>query len=170
MLDNPPNIRQYVKPLPVGYTAAVTITRTSDTDAYLANDVIGAATATTAAVEFTNIGPAGSTVRISGAELQINATGLISGEAQYRLHLYNVTPPSALGDNAPWDLPAGDRASYLGYLDLGTPVDLGSTLYVQTEQAKDVLLLSSSLFAYPVTIAAYTPTSARVHKVTIHTL
>lgn len=152
------------------YTRSVSITRTNDTNAYTANDVIGAATGSTAAIEFQPIGPAGTSIRIIGSELEVDATGLISGEAAYRLHLYSVTPPSALGDNAAFDLPSGDRASYLGYLDLGTPIDLGSTLYVQAEQAKDVRLATDSLFGYLVTIGAFTPAAQTVRKVTLHTV
>lgn len=152
-----------------GYTTAVSLTRTADTNAYLASDVIGAATGSTAALTFASMGPSAGNIRIIGTELEIDASAVISGETSYRLHLYNVTPPSALGDNAAFDVPSGDRASYLGFLELGTPEDLGSTLYVQIAQAKDVLLAGTSLFGYLVTVGAYTPTSARVHKITLHT-
>lgn len=153
------------------FDVAVSVTRTNDTNAYNANDVIGAATGATAALTFADMGPNAGSIMLTTAELEIDATGLISGEASYRLYLYNVTPPSALGDNAAWDLSSsnGDRASFLGYVDLGTPVDLGNTLYVQTTQInKQVKLASSSLFAYLVTIGAYTPTASRVHKITLH--
>lgn len=155
----------------IGYSSSVTLTRTADTNAYGAGDVVGAATGSTAAIEFAQIGPAGRTVRLSGCELLIEASAVISGETSYRLHLYNVTPPSALGDNTAWDLPSGDRASYLGYVDLGTPVDVGASLFVQTDGLlKDLKLKTSSLYGYLVTVGAYTPTSARVHKATLHTL
>lgn len=151
------------------FSAAVSVTRTNDTNAYTANDVIGAATGSTAALEFGPLGLYGSRVMLTTAELEIDATAVISGETSYRLYLYNITPPSALGDNAAWDLPSGDRASFLGYVDLGTPVDLGSTLYVQTTQInKQVKLAGTSLFGYLVTIGGYTPTASRVHKITLH--
>lgn len=156
----------------VGYDVAVSLTRTADTNVYAANDVIGAATGSTAALTFAAMGPASGSIMITTAELEIDASAVISGETSYRLYLYNVTPPSALGDNAAWDLPSGDRASFLGYVDLGTPVDLGSTLYVQTQNINRHLKLaaSGSLFAYLVTIGTYTPTSARVHKITLHSV
>jgi hypothetical protein len=76
-----------------------------------------------------------------------------------------------LGDNAAFDLPSGDRASFLGYVDLGLPADLGSTLYVETNVVNKQLTLSgTSLFGYLVTNGAYTPTSARVHKITLHSV
>lgn len=153
-----------------GYSAAVTLTRTADTNAYLANDVIGAATGSTAALTFTNVGAGAGEYMITSVAMEIDAAAVISGETSYRLYLYNVTPPSALGDNAAWDLPSGDRASFLGYVDLGTPIDLGSTLYVETNTVnKQLKLAGTSVFGYLVTNGAYTPPSARVHVITLHT-
>jgi hypothetical protein len=149
----------------------VTITRPNDTSAYTANDVIGAATGSTAAVEFKNMGPSGARIMITSTQLEIDATAVISGETSYRLHLYNITPPSASGDNAAWDLPSGDRASYLGFIELGTPVDLGSTLYVEQNIVnKQTSLSTQSLWGYLVTIGAYTPTAQRIHKITLHSV
>lgn len=155
----------------VGKGVAVTLTRTADTNAYAANDVVGAATGSTAALTFANIAAAAGEHIITSVAFEIDATAIISGQANYRLYLYNVTPPSALGDNVAWDLPSGDRASYLGYVDLGTPVDLGSTLYVEANAVnKQVTLASTSVFGYLVTIGAYTPASATVHVITMHTV
>jgi hypothetical protein len=160
-----------VTPVTVGYSAKVTLTRTADTAAYLANDVIGAATGSTAALTFANMGPSGGRIMITSTQLEIDAAAVISGETTYNLHLYNVTPPGAYGDNVAWDLPSGDRASYLGFIPLGAPVDLGSTLYVEQNGINKQLLLSgTSLFGYLVTVGAYTPTSARVHAITLHSV
>jgi hypothetical protein len=157
-------------PTAQGRSAAVALTRTADTNAYAANDVIGAATGSTAALTFTSMcSPSGSNTMLTTVTLEIDASAVISGETSYRLYLYNVTPPSALGDNAAHDLGSGDRASFLGYVDLGTPVDLGSTLYVQTTGVnKQVKCSGTSLFGYLVTVGAYTPTSARVHVITLN--
>jgi len=152
-------------------SATVTITRTADTNAYAANDVVGAATGSTAAVEFANMGLGGGRIMLTSARLMINDTGVISGEANYRLHLYSRTPPGALGDNAAWDLPSGDRTYYRGFVDLGTPVDLGSTLYVEANTLnKQVNLETKSLFGYLVTTGAYTPTSGRVYTVELNSI
>ncbi len=146
----------------------VSVTRPADTTAYTAGDVRGA---TAAAISFPSVGPSGGAVMITSVALQFDENSVPSGMTSFRLHLYNVTPPSALADNAAWDLPSGDRASYLGYVDLGTPVDVGSTLYVQTDQVnKQVLLAGTGLFGYLVTNGAYTPTSASVARITLHTV
>jgi len=164
-------------PLPItqvtqGYASVVSLTRTADTNAYAANDVIGAATGSTAALPFA-IGPAaGGEVIITSAALETDAAAVISGEAGYRLYFYNVTPPSALGDNAAWDLPSGDRASYLGYVDLGQPVDLGSTCYVEVNSINKQITVPAGgiVYAYLVTLGAFTPASATVRKITLHTV
>lgn len=153
-----------------GRAAAVSLTRTADTNAYTANDVIGAATGSTAALTFAIAPSTGGEIMITSAALECDSTAVISGEAGYRLHLYNVTPPSALGDNAAFDLPSGDRASYLGFIDLGQPVDLGSTLYVETNSInKQITAASGNVFAYLVTLGAHTPASATVRVITLHT-
>lgn len=153
------------------FSKAVTLTRTADTNIYAANDVVGAATASSGALTFADMGKESQRIMITSVQLQINAAAVISGETSYRLYLYNVTPPSALGDNAAWDLPSGDRASFLGFIELGTPVDLGATLYVETNIVnKQVTLVGSNLFGYLVTIGGHTPTSARVHVITLHAL
>lgn len=155
----------------IGHSVAVSVTRTNDTNAYAANDVIGSATGSTAALTFANMGRSAGVIMITSAELRIDASAVISGETSYRLHLYNVTPPSATGDNGAFDLPSGDRSSYLGFVELGTPVDLGSTLYVQTSNInRQMVLAGTNLFGYLVTIGAYTPTAQRVYTVTLHAI
>lgn len=151
------------------FSASASFTRPANTNTYAANDIVGA---TAAALEFTNMGrDAGSTVMITSASLEIDRNAVISGETSYTLHLYNVTPPSAAADEATWDLPSGDRASYLGYVSLGTPVDVGSTCYVQTDNInKQLKLAGTSLFGYLVTVGTYVAASATVHKITLHTV
>lgn len=155
-----------------GYTSAVALTRTNDTNAYGAGDVIGAATGATAALTFANIAPSGGGhILITSASLLIESSGVISGETSYTLHLYSATPPSASGDNAAWDLPSGDRATYLGSISLGTPADVGSTLYVRTDQINaHYVAAGSSLYGYLVTVGAYTPTAQRVYNVTLRAI
>lgn len=137
-----------------GYSSSATFTPTNT--AYAAGDNIGAAQA------FANAGPAlGGEVLILATRLLIPHTALIASEAGYDLHLYGVTPPSAPADNAAWDLPAADRASYLGKIALGTPVDVGSTLLVdQTAINKPVTVpVGGSLYGVLVTSAGFTPTA-----------
>lgn len=145
------------------YTSRVNLTRPADVLAYLAGDVVGGV------LTIASIGPAAGYITITDTDLRIDSLTVIAGMTSFRLQLYNATPPSALVDNAPWDLPAGDRASYMGYVELGTPVDLGSTLYVQSSTVKKLLMgATTSLFGYLVTAGAYTPESATVKSIRIN--
>lgn len=137
-----------------GVSSQPTVTRPADANAYTAGDVVGGV------ITFTAMGDAGGTTLVQVADLRINVAAVPSGMANMRLHLYDVTPPSALADNAAWDLPSGDRASYLGHIDLGTPVDLGSTLYVQASAVGLLVKLAAAetaIYGYLQTIGGYTP-------------
>jgi hypothetical protein len=146
------------KTIPFGsaFYAPVATTRPANTTAYTAGDVVGA---TAAVWTFPNMGPAAGHVLLTTADLRIDVTAIPTGMTSFRLHLYNVTPASALADNAAWDLPAGDRTGYQGYIDLGSPADLGSTLYVQVDQINKQVELASAdttLYGYLVTNGGFT--------------
>jgi hypothetical protein len=136
----------------MAYQAKPTVTRPANTTAYTAGDVVGGA------IAFSGIGPFGGDILITSAALRINVAAIPAGMTSFRLHLYDATPPSALADNAPWDLPAGDRANYLGYIDLGSPADVGSTLYVQADQInRQIRLRTADLHGYLATNGGFTP-------------
>lgn len=139
---------------------SVTITRPANTTAYSAGDVVGAAAA---ALTFSGAGQPQGEIIITDADLLIKLAAVPASMTTFRLHLYDVTPPSAFADGDAWTLPAGDNASYLGYVDLGTPIDVGATLFVQTSNINKKLRISSpNLFGYLVTNGGYTPTSGEV--------
>lgn len=162
---------------PASATARLVITRPANATPYTANDVLGASAA---ALTFPSMAPltfagnANPQVLITGAQLEIDVAAVPAGMTSFRLYLYNVTPPSALADNAAWDLPSGDRASFLGYIDVGTPVDLGSTLYVETNGINKQLVIpaaTTSLFGYLVTNGGFTPAgNSEVYVLTLHAL
>lgn len=148
-----------------GYSNRLTVTRPANATPYTANDDLGGA------LTFTGMGPAaGGELLLTSVSLEIDVAAVPSGMSSFRLYLYNVTPPSALADNAAWDLPSGDRASFLGYVDLGTPVDLGSTLFIKADIVNAQIKISgSSLFGYLVTNGAFTPAgNSEVYMVTLH--
>lgn len=157
---------QYIRGL--AYHAQTSFTRPNDSTAYAALDVVGA---TAAALEFTNIGPANGHILITDIDLRVDVASVPSGMAAFRLHLYNATPGSALADNAAFDIPSGDRASYLGYIDLPVPVDMGATLFSQPapQVPKKVKMgVTTSLFGYLQTIAGYTPTTQAVKAIRLN--
>ena len=143
-------------PTPVGggYAEA---TFTPAANSHTAGDCNGAAQ------EFTLGAPSGCVFMITDADFYID--GGTAEATAWRLHLYNVTPPSALADDAAWDVPSGDRSAYIGYIDLGTAVDLGATQAIQNAGVnRSVKLAGTSLFGYLVNLSTLTPT-AITHRV-----
>jgi hypothetical protein len=163
-----------------GYRSTVSITRPSNTTQYTAGDVIGIADSGTPANAgsaihaFTNIGPTGGHILITGADLEIDVNAVPSGMTSFRLYLYDESPTAIL-DNAVWDFPSGDRSKLLGYIDLGTPVDLGATLFVQTDRSshqgqwklKDG---STTLYGELVTNGTFTPASGTVKVIRLRSV
>src|SRR3990167_2370087 len=71
-----------------------------------------------AAGTFALMGPSAGRVMITSASLLI--AGATAEVTAWRLYLFSVTPPSAVADDGAFVLPAGDRASFLGLVELGT--------------------------------------------------
>jgi hypothetical protein len=141
------------------YIAKVAVTRPDDTTPYAANDVVG--TDPASVIELTNIAPqGGGTVVLLYASLMINVGS--GGGGQMRLHLYS-SAPSAIADNAAFNLPSGDRAKYLGYITLGAPVDLGDTMFSEDDfLRKTITAASSSVWAIAETTGVFTPAAQAV--------
>lgn len=140
----------------MGYKSRPTVTRPANVTAYTAGDVVGGA------IEFTGAGPFASSIAVISAALQINIAAIPVGMTSFRLHLYDTLPPSAIPDNSPWNLPAGDQPYYLGYIDLGSPAAMGATpatLFTQADSVSKQLQLasSSSVFGYLVSAGGFTP-------------
>ncbi len=155
-----------VTPAAGGFGVATTITRPANATPYTANDVLGGA------LDLGVLGSSAREVLITSAALEVDVAAVPSGMVNFLLYLYNVTPPSGVADNGAWDLPSGDRASFLGFINLGTPVDLGSTLYCEVPGlAKQVRLAGTHLFGYLVTVGGFTPAgNSEVYVLTMHTV
>ena len=150
----------------VGKASTAIVTRPANQTPYGALDIVGAAAA---AITFTGVGGAGEWT-INSSELRIDTASVPAGQTSYTLHLFNVTPPSALADNAPFALSAPDAAVYLGAMTLGTPVDQGPLLYVNTNAiGKQLTLASADVFGYLVTVGAFTANeNSTVYTITLH--
>lgn len=160
------------------YRATVSITRPSNTTQYTAGDVIGVAdggtpaNAGSAIHALSAIGPSGGFVLIQSAALIFSDAAVISGMAAFRVHLYSASPTAIL-DNAAFDLVSGDRVSYVGYIDLPAPIDLGSSLYAQADSIGRLVKLaaaSTSLFVQIETRGTYTPASGSTIELRLSTM
>jgi len=153
------------------YRSVATITRPSNTTAYTAGDVIGD-TGGSAIISLTTAGPSGGFIILQSASLVFSDSVVPAGMGAFRIHLYSVSP-TAIADNAAFDLVSGDRDTYMGYVDLSTPLDFGSTIYTQTDYPGRLIKLaaaSATLFAEIETRGAYTPVSASTVSLRINTL
>jgi hypothetical protein len=161
-------------PLPVSgkaYRTTATITRPSNATAYTAGDVVGD-TGGSAIISLTGAGPSAGFVFIQSISLVFSDSVVPSGMGAFRLHLYSASP-TAIADNAVFDLASGERASYMGFIDLPTPSDFGSTLYTQADYSGRLIKLgtaSTTLFAELETRGAYTPVSASTVSVRVNLL
>ena len=146
------------------YDVATTITRPANATPYTASDALGGA------LTLGVLGPSGGGILLTDVELEYDVAALPTGFTA-ALALYSVTPPSAFADNAAWDIPSGDRASFLDYITLVTPTDYGSTLYSRTSGLnRQIKLAGTNLFAYLV-VGAFTPAgNSEVLKLTVHTV
>lgn len=148
--------RLWVQTGAVSASAAFTPAATS----HIAGDCNGAATE----IDFN--APAACRLMITSATLLIDtATVKATG---WRLHLYNVTPASAIADDSQWDLADADQSAYLGYIDLGTSVDMGTNQWVETNGInKQIILAGDSVFGYLVNNTT-TTMEAVANTVTLH--
>lgn len=139
----------------MAYKSQPTVTRPANVTAYTAGDVVGGV------ITFDGVGNRAGHTLLTSCDLRINIAAIPSGMTSFRLHLYNESPASALADNAPWDLPSGDRSGYIGYVDLGSPADMGSSLFCQVDQVNKHVQLPGNpptkLYGYLVTNGAFTP-------------
>ena len=153
------------------YRSTVTITRPSNTTAYTAGDVVGG-TGGSAILTLSSVGPGGGYMLLQSAALIFSDSSVPSGMGSFRVHLYNSSP-TAIADNAPYDLASADRSAYMGYFDFPAPVDFGSTLYTQTDYIGRMIKMATSsttLYAEIETKGAYTPVSASTVELRISTL
>ena len=153
------------------YRSTATITRPANTTAYTAGDVVGD-TGGSAIVTLASAGPSGGFVLVQSVSLVFSDSVVPAGMGAFRVHLYSVSP-TAIADNAAFDLVSGERDAYMGFIDLPTPQDFGSTLYTQTDYIGRLVKLaaaSSSVFAEIETRGAYTPVSASTVSLRINTL
>lgn len=158
---NPANVA--IAESETGLGVSDTITRPANTTAYTAGDVVS--TGAGEILEFASLGAANDIITILGARLSIAVNAVPSGCTGFRLHLYNASP-TAIADNAAYNLPAGDLAKYLGYVTISTPIDLGDNIFSQDDNLNiTVKLAGTSLYGILQTIGAYTPSSGAVKTI-----
>lgn len=143
----------------VAFLSTATITRAANTTAYTANDVYGNI------FELQNIGPSGGGgfVFISSIEIIFNITAVPSGMSGFAVYLYSSTPPSAITDNLPFSLGAGDTPICRtpgGILLTASLARGGGSVVAEALNINRLIKCapgSTSLRGYLVTLGAFTP-------------
>lgn len=159
-IGNADSTTQRVVGAGVGMTASAAFTPAAAS--HVANDCNGAA------AEFDFNAPAACHLMITDASLTI-AGGTAEATA-WRLYLYTSTPASAIADDGAWTLDIATDTTFVGYVDLGTAIDLGSTQWVQNSSINRVVKLTGdSLFGYLVNLTTLTP-AAVAHTVKLTTV
>lgn len=139
--------------------AITSATFTPAATSHVAGDVVGGAQ------EFKSAGLVGGMATIVSASLLIaNASAETS---TWAVHLFSVTPPSAVADDGAFLLAAGDYASYLGSIALAQTADLGDTQYIESNNIQKMIRMrGASLWGYLVNGTTLTP-GAVAHVVTL---
>jgi hypothetical protein len=152
------------------YRSVVSFARPNNASGYTAGDVVGSADS--AIHTLSGIGPSGGFAFVQSISMTINASAVPAGMAAFRVHLYSSSP-TAIADNAVFDLASGEASAYMGHIDLSAPQDLGSVLYTQADYPGRLIKLASgstSLFAEIETRGAYTPGSGTVYGLRVSTI
>lgn len=157
------------------YHPVLSFARTADTNAYAAGDVIGinaAGSPGSAIHTLTGAGPSGGSVIITGWDLTIDATAIPAGMTTFGLDLYDASPTAIL-DNAAFDLVTADQLKHIARLDDIAVVDVGSSLYAFADNLNKCIKLAAattSLFAELRTNGAWTPASGTTFRIRLHAL
>lgn len=154
--------------------SSLTLTRPSDTNAYIAKDTVSNSTSAPTVLTFANIvGASGVSGYITKVRLLTNQSANV---ARFRLHLYR-TAPTAINDNSPFTLLAANAAARIGTIDFpacqteGSGSDAANSMFTigtlnnaltQSPQgALPFVSSSTSIFGILETLDAFTPTSAQ---------
>lgn len=158
-------LSKLITPTATGHVASATITRPNDTIAYAQKDAIGN-TNGSAILTFSNMGKAGGEIILISLTFELDVASSAIGATT--LYLYNAAP-TAIADNAAWDFVSGDRGKYIDKIQIGTPIDEGSTLLASVDSInKQISLVTSSLYGILTTDTSFTPAASTVKKIILH--
>ena len=140
-------------------------TRPNDTNAYAANDVVSDSTGTPTNLTIATGLTSGSSAIITSARIRIDIAAIPAGMGGFRIALFS-SAPTAINDNAAFDLIDADKAKLLDIIDIDTPIDLGSRLWGTTKNINShIQLATANLYAQLITKNAYTPSAQDVFTI-----
>lgn len=150
-----------------GKQATATITLAHDVAAHHAGDVVS--TAAGAILEFTNLGAAGDLIDILSVRTKYAATGIPTAHIGWKLRLFNAAP-TAIADNAAFNVIAADVGKYIRSIPLSALEDVGDNCFGQDDVVNmTAKLVTTSLFGVLTCNAAETPAIDTVITIIIDT-
>jgi len=156
-------ILDHVNRLGASDKVSATFTRAATTTAYTAGDVVGTDPATNITFSGLTAGP----FIILGARLRKDVNAIPSGLSSFRLHLY-TSAPTAITDNLAYNLIAADRAKYLGYIVISNAIDLGDTVWLQSDETNfSGEATTTSIIGVLQTVGAWTPAASTVYTISL---
>jgi hypothetical protein len=142
--------------------AVASFTRPDNATPYTIGDVAGTDAATN--ISFAT-GATG--ILITQATLKIKINAVPAGMSGFKLHLYKAAP-TAIVDNAVFNVIAADIDNYIGYIQFDTPLDIGDNLFAQSASLNfPALPAVSTLYGVLQTDTAYTPSSQNVYSLSL---
>ena len=151
-----PRIEQIMENEIAGIIARCQFDRPADVVPYAINDVVSSSTLSGVNMTF-SIGTA--SVLLMGATFVNSEASVPAGQSGFKLHLYNAAP-TAIVDNAAFNLIAADRAKYIGYMQFDLPLDVGDSNISQNNNANIVAKSANGiLYGVLTTDTAYTASS-----------
>lgn len=143
-------------------------TRPADTNVYVANDVIANSTSAPANLTIATGMKKGSSILITSARIRIDGhTSIPTGMGNFRVALFN-SAPTAINDNAAFDVIDADKAKLLDYIDIDTPILLKSRLWGRKNSINSHIKLldtSATFYAQLITLGGYTPVSGVLYTI-----
>lgn len=145
-------------------------TRPADTTAYASGDLVANSTTagSVAPIVLTTVQEAGGSRSVQRVRLSKSGTSVTN--ASFRLHLYNVAPTCANGDNGAWSTTGA--SGYLGSVDVTIDKAFtdGATGSTALSGANFVFDQAAALYGLLEARAAYTPISGEVFTVNVDVL
>ena len=163
-------------PIPVNgvlVTVSTEITRPTDTTAYTANDIVSNATSGNALITLSSVVRAnGGSGYITGIRLSTNKKSITP---RFRVHFFNASDPTFVGDNVPHKELYADAGKRLGYYDLPAMATAADSTNSDMSRAIDLAVrftfvaaaATTNIYALLETLDAFTPNSGQKFNLTV---
>lgn len=151
-----------------GKQASATITLDAGVGAHAALDVVS--TAAGAVLSFASLGAANDLICILGSRVKYDGAAVPTASTGYRLHLYNASP-TAIADNAAFNVPTADLAKYIGYIPISVLVDNGDTCISWDNNINfTAKLAGTGLYGILQCMSAETPAASAVFTILLNSV